>query len=73
MAEHLLCTQMEWGDRDAIELTTRHPSPLLLLLFNRIAGGEKTSAEVAAEDATETKVPGDAAKFPLGDWVRSVL
>lgn len=28
---------------------------------------------MAAEDATETKVPGDAAKFPGRDWVRSVL
>lgn len=28
---------------------------------------------MAAEDATETNVPGDAAKFPGRDWVRSVL
>lgn len=42
LAEHLLCTQMEWGDRDAIELTTHHPSPLLLLLFKRITGRERS-------------------------------
>lgn len=50
--------------RNAAELTTQHPSPLLLLLFNRTLGrGRGSSAEMAAEDAPETKVPGDAARF----------